>query len=83
MRDVSFNVVCQSLYSPFSSRRPRDARVFLDTCDGGWWWLDSVAALALIPFIIKEAHAAISGGPCSGCDERSLGPSIPNEKGGG
>lgn len=31
----------------------------------GWWWLDSVAALALIPFIIKEARAAISGEPCS------------------
>src|SRR6266403_6184938 len=30
----------------------------------GWWWLDSVAALALIPFIIKEARAAISGEPC-------------------
>jgi divalent metal cation (Fe/Co/Zn/Cd) transporter len=27
----------------------------------GWWWLDSVAALALIPFLIKEAHAAIRG----------------------
>jgi len=27
----------------------------------GWWWLDSVAALALIPFLIKEAHAAIEG----------------------
>src|SRR5207244_221285 len=26
-----------------------------------WWWLDSVAALALIPFLIKEARAAISG----------------------
>src|SRR5213592_1911880 len=35
----------------------------------GWWWLDSVAALALIPFIIKEARAAISGEPCSACDE--------------
>src|SRR5437773_9311845 len=32
----------------------------------GWWWLDSVAALALIPFLIKEAGAAISGG-CN-CD---------------
>jgi divalent metal cation (Fe/Co/Zn/Cd) transporter len=31
----------------------------------GWSWLDSVAALALIPFIIKEARAAISGEPCS------------------
>jgi divalent metal cation (Fe/Co/Zn/Cd) transporter len=27
----------------------------------GWWWLDSVAALALIPFLIKEARAAMSG----------------------
>jgi divalent metal cation (Fe/Co/Zn/Cd) transporter len=35
----------------------------------GWWWLDSVAALALIPFIIKEARAAISGEPCSACAE--------------
>lgn len=32
----------------------------------GWWWLDSVAALALIPFLIKEAHEAIHGG----CDCR-------------
>jgi divalent metal cation (Fe/Co/Zn/Cd) transporter len=28
----------------------------------GWWWLDSVAALALIPFLIKEAREAVSGG---------------------
>ena len=27
----------------------------------GWWWLDSVAALGLIPFLVKEARAAISG----------------------
>jgi divalent metal cation (Fe/Co/Zn/Cd) transporter len=31
----------------------------------GWWWLDSVAALALIPFIVKEGRAAIRGEPCS------------------
>jgi divalent metal cation (Fe/Co/Zn/Cd) transporter len=30
----------------------------------GWWWLDSVTALALIPFIIKEARAAIAGDEC-------------------
>ncbi len=30
----------------------------------GWWWLDSVAALALIPFLIKEGRAAISGEEC-------------------
>jgi len=38
----------------------------------GWWWLDSVAALALIPFISKEAHAAISGEPCSACKDATL-----------
>src|SRR5881275_1326217 len=27
----------------------------------GWWWLDSVAALALIPFLIKEGRAAMAG----------------------
>jgi divalent metal cation (Fe/Co/Zn/Cd) transporter len=26
-----------------------------------WWWLDSVAALALIPFLVKEAQTAIIG----------------------
>jgi divalent metal cation (Fe/Co/Zn/Cd) transporter len=37
-----------------------------------WWWLDSVAALALIPFVIKEARAAISGGCGCGKAEPSL-----------
>ena len=32
----------------------------------GWWWLDSVAALALIPFLIKEAREAIHGESCCG-----------------
>jgi divalent metal cation (Fe/Co/Zn/Cd) transporter len=27
----------------------------------GWWWLDSVAALALVPFLIKEGREAIRG----------------------
>src|SRR5437879_12121175 len=49
----------------------------------GWWWLDSVAALALIPFIIKEAHAAISGSACSACNDSSSRTSNPDEKGGG
>ena len=30
----------------------------------GWRWLDSVAALALIPFLVKEAGAAIRGESC-------------------
>lgn len=32
----------------------------------GWWWLDSVAALALIPFLIKEGRGAIRG-KCECC----------------
>jgi divalent metal cation (Fe/Co/Zn/Cd) transporter len=32
----------------------------------GWWWLDIVAALVLIPFIVKEARSAISGDECCG-----------------
>src|SRR5947208_6480432 len=39
----------------------------------GWWWLDSVAALALIPFIIKEARAAISAEPCSALRRNRIG----------
>jgi divalent metal cation (Fe/Co/Zn/Cd) transporter len=38
----------------------------------GWWWLDSVAALALIPLVIKEARAAISGGSCSVCNDTKI-----------
>jgi divalent metal cation (Fe/Co/Zn/Cd) transporter len=38
----------------------------------GWWWLDSVAALALIPFLIKEARAAIEGeDTCCSADHRN------------
>src|SRR5213592_1965637 len=37
----------------------------------GWWWLDSVAALALIPFLIKEARAAIAGDECCSRPESS------------
>src|SRR2546430_5501381 len=49
----------------------------------GWWWLDSVAALALTPFIIKEARAAISGEPCSACKETSFLHQRRDEEGGG
>lgn len=30
----------------------------------GWWWLDSVAALALIPFLLKEGREAVTGECC-------------------
>jgi divalent metal cation (Fe/Co/Zn/Cd) transporter len=29
-----------------------------------WWWLDSVAALALVPFLIKEGREAMTGEGC-------------------
>src|SRR2546430_1711108 len=47
------------------------------------WRLASVAALALNPFIIKEAQAAIFAESCSGCHESSSRPGIRDEKGGG
>jgi divalent metal cation (Fe/Co/Zn/Cd) transporter len=34
------------------------------TCLFGWWWLDSVAALALIPFLVKEGREAVKGDGC-------------------
>lgn len=37
----------------------------------GWWWLDSVAALALVPFLLKEGKAAIGGGCGCGSDDVS------------
>src|SRR5213080_41895 len=49
----------------------------------GWWWLDSVAALALIPFIIKEARAAISSESCCACNDTGLRTSFRDEEGGG
>jgi divalent metal cation (Fe/Co/Zn/Cd) transporter len=32
-----------------------------------WWWLDSAAALVLVPFLIKEAREAITGDCCHAC----------------
>ena len=33
-----------------------------------WWWLDSAAALVLIPLLIKEGREAVSGESC-GCED--------------
>jgi divalent metal cation (Fe/Co/Zn/Cd) transporter len=30
----------------------------------GWWWLDSVAALALVPLLVREGRGAVRGGCC-------------------
>jgi divalent metal cation (Fe/Co/Zn/Cd) transporter len=43
----------------------------------GWWWLDSIAALGLIPFLIKEGRGAIRGECCcadDGCKTTDDGP---------
>ena len=37
----------------------------------GWWWLDNVAALALIPFLIKAGREAIRG-ECAVASGRKL-----------
>ena len=33
-----------------------------------WWWLDSVAALVLVPFLVKEGREAMAGGCHCGAD---------------
>jgi divalent metal cation (Fe/Co/Zn/Cd) transporter len=32
----------------------------------GWWWADPVAALVMVPIIVKEGIAGLRGDPC--CD---------------
>jgi len=34
----------------------------------GWWWLDSVAAMALVPLLIKEGREAVKG-ECGCCGD--------------
>ncbi len=38
----------------------------------GWWWLDSIASLALVPFLIKEGREAVTG-ECRCREEASAG----------
>jgi divalent metal cation (Fe/Co/Zn/Cd) transporter len=33
----------------------------------GWWWADPVAALAMVPVIVKEGREALRGETCSDC----------------
>jgi divalent metal cation (Fe/Co/Zn/Cd) transporter len=36
----------------------------------GWWWADPVAALALLPIILREGFEGVRGEECSGdCDD--------------
>lgn len=37
----------------------------------GWWWADPVAALAMVPIIIKEGFETLRGETCfAGCHSR-------------
>lgn len=33
----------------------------------GWWWADSVAALIMVPIIVREGTQALSGKTCTDC----------------
>jgi divalent metal cation (Fe/Co/Zn/Cd) transporter len=33
----------------------------------GWWWADPVAALIMVPIILKESYDGLRGTPCSDC----------------
>ena len=33
----------------------------------GWWWADSVAALAMVPIIAQEGREALKGDTCADC----------------
>lgn len=33
----------------------------------GWWWADPVAALVIVPLLLKEGREGWKGGDCSSC----------------
>jgi len=37
----------------------------------GWWWADPVAALIMIPIVVKEGTAALRGELCGDCHEHN------------
>jgi divalent metal cation (Fe/Co/Zn/Cd) transporter len=42
----------------------------------GLWWADPVAALAMVPWLVKEGHEALNGGGCCGEAKDDLGDSL-------
>jgi divalent metal cation (Fe/Co/Zn/Cd) transporter len=48
-----------------------------------WWWIDSVASLAIVPLLIREGWESVSGEDSSGCGDGSSRTSTRDEKGGG
>lgn len=49
----------------------------------GWWWADPVAALGMVPIIVKEGHDALRGEACADCGVGSLagGAATPSCRG--
>jgi divalent metal cation (Fe/Co/Zn/Cd) transporter len=33
----------------------------------GWWWADPIAALLMVPWLVKEGRENLSGDDCGGC----------------
>ncbi|MCU1308744.1 MAG: integral rane protein [Acidobacteriaceae bacterium] len=33
-----------------------------------WWWADPIAALAMVPIIVREGREALKGEPCPACN---------------
>jgi len=47
-----------------------------------WWWIDSVASLAIVPLLLREAREALSGKSCPVSDVPSRRTRSNGEKGG-
>jgi len=43
----------------------------------GWWWADPVAALAMVPIIVKEGLEALRGEACEDCHPSLSAPPSP------
>ena len=42
----------------------------------GWWWMDPIAALVMVPIIAKEGIAGLRAKACCGCCVHSLGAGV-------
>jgi divalent metal cation (Fe/Co/Zn/Cd) transporter len=38
----------------------------------GWWWADPVAALAMVPWLVREGQEGIRGESCHGCSDEEV-----------
>jgi|SRR5438552_4455157 len=47
-----------------------------------WWWIDSVASLAIVPLLIREGWESVSGEDSACCGDERRRTSIRDKKGG-